>query len=165
MSSIKNLSEAAKAIGFVDKMKTLGFELGPTGFWFYRRREKFIDFIDFWIKSSGNHMTVPVSCLKFEILENYDENQFPKDFQAHAPIYSDAFINEEFGVEIGGDPWRIKTADDIVESLNEIFAMVIDSADSWFKNIDSDKKLYESFSIRMQETEKGEMLRKLLAVS
>ena len=151
MTTTAELKKHAKDIGFVEKMEMLGFKLGPDSFWFYRKRDGFIDYISFWVKSSGVFMGVPVICLKEELVKHCDMNKFPKGFNVDIPFYSSTYLNEECGVEIGHDPWRIKTPQEIKESLDELYQLVVSSAVPWFKHINSNEKLWESFTLNFRE--------------
>lgn len=165
MPTSTELRKYAKSFGFIDKMSALGFELGSSGFWFYRLREGYIDYVGFWISSSKNWVTIPVTCLKYDLVSHCDMDKFPKGFEKGMPFYSSTFINEEHGVEIGAEAWKIKNIVDIEASLEVLYGLVELSADVWLKNIDSNQKLYDSYCGRFKDSEKSKEIRELLGLN
>ena len=161
MMNLTKLKKLSSETGFKERVEGLGFFQGPDAFWFYRNRGGFTDVIVFWIKSSKKWVEVPLVCVSDEIVSHCDMSEFPKGFTKGIPIYTGAFISKN-GVEIGGGPWKIADEDTASESLNKL-AMVIESdVDPWFKSIDSNQKLFQSFSDRFKETEEGMRLKKVL---
>ena len=162
MASVIDIRKKAEKILFINKLQNLGFDIGKDGFWFYRLRDGYIDYIGFHLKSSRSYMAVPVTCLKCSIISHCDMKEFPVGFEKEMPFYSSTYINEEYGVEIGSDPWKIETESDIEESLNNIYELIESSADKWFREIDSDVKLYNSFTINFRKSDKAKELKKIL---
>ena len=99
MPTLIKLKKKVRKLGFIDEMEKLGFFLGPDDFWFYRRRGDYLDVICFWDSSSRNWLTVPILCLKFDLIDHCDMSMFPEGFILKMPLFTDGFINEE-GVEI-----------------------------------------------------------------
>jgi hypothetical protein len=159
MTTKQSLRKLAQSSGFTIDMLKLGFSIGPSGLWFYRLRDDYIDFFEFWIKSSGNFATVPVTCLKIDLIDHCNMKEFPKGFTQGIPIWGDAFINDEYGIEIGGDPWSIKSEDDVLKTFKGITFLFYTGVNEYFTNIDSDRKLYESLSVRAKETQDGSKIK------
>jgi len=145
-------------------MERLGFKLGPNSFWFYRERGGFIDYLDFWMKSSGCYVTIPVMCLKTSLIMHCDMENFPKNFNKGIPFYSSTFINEDYGVEIGGDPWDVSTESDIENMLNESLELLSDSGEKWWKAINNDTDFYESFTINFKESNNADIIKEKLDI-
>jgi len=122
--------------------------------WFYRERSPFIDVILFWISSTGNFVTLPVECLKRELIDHCNMDDFPEDFDSNIPFMSERFVSDE-GVEIGGTPWKVKDEASSRESFEELFGVISTEVDKWFKVITTDESLYYSYSINMQEKPRG----------
>jgi hypothetical protein len=95
-------------------------------------------------------------------MEHSDMSKFPKGFEKEMPFYSSTYINEEYGVEIGGDPWKVEKESDVENTFIELFKLIDSSADSWLKGIDTDSKLYDSFTINFKESDKAKRLKKIL---
>ena len=100
MTRLVDLRNQGIENNFVLNMLSYDFVLGPTGFWFFRLRGDYIDYFDFWIKSSGDFTTIPVTCLKRSLIDHCDMKKFPKSFDRNIPIWGDSFINKN-GIEIG----------------------------------------------------------------
>lgn len=152
--------------GFLDSLKKLGFEIAPTGaphgFWIYRWRDDFIDYIGFWLSSTKNFMNVEITATKACLLNDYDMKNFPKKFENKVPIYSDTFINEDYGVEIGTQSYRVREKQDLPIAFDEILKQIYRSANPWLKAIDTNEKLYDSFSGAFKGTEKAKEVMKTL---
>lgn len=161
MTTISRLKNKSLDLGFTKIIEDLGFTLSPNGFWFYRKRGEYVDFIGFWISSSENWMDVPVICLKYDLIDHCDKGEFPKGLDKDIPFYSSTFINEEYGVEIGSDSWKIKEESDVEESLSELRDLM-GNAMNWFENINTDEKLYMSFTENFRESVKADELKKIL---
>lgn len=156
MTTLTELRKYAKSTGFESEMQEYNFIMGPSGLWFYRLRGDYIDFFEFWISSSKNWVTVPVTCLKKSIISHCDMSVFPKGFNVGIPIYTDSYINEEYGVEIGGEAWKIKTEQDIKNTFSEITNLFEKSVNKYFNNINTDTKLYDSLSLNIKESKLGQ---------
>ena len=162
MPKLSKLKEYSNRLGFTDKMSKLGFNQGPDSLWYYRIRGDYIDVFLFWLKSSESWVTIPVTCLKYNLIDHCDMSKFPMGFSSRVPIFTDSYINEEYGVEIGSDPWKIKEEKDIKNMFEELYDLVVNGVDDWFKSINTDKKLYDSFSLNMKESEAGKKYKKKL---
>ncbi len=155
MTKLSEIKQYSHAFGFAEQMHELGFSEGPNDLWFYRRRGDYIDVFLFWLKSSENWVSVPVTCLKYDLIDHCDMTEFPKGFASGVPIFTDSYINEEYGVEIGSDPWKVKDEKSIKITFDEIYKLFIESVDDWFKSINTDQQLFDSFSLNMKESESG----------
>ncbi len=168
MTTIKKLRTKAIDLEFDKYMEVLGFTLGPDEFWFYRWRGSILDVIDFWVGSSGKFVKVPILCCNEKIFSIYKDWQpdfsvFPSNFTHGLALFSDRYINQEYGVEIGADPWSIQSDQDIIRMFSELEIQIKENADPWFKQFIDNATLYESFSIRCQKSEFGQKVKKLLA--
>jgi len=162
MTTVAQLKKYGEELGFTEQMASLGFKLGPNKFWFYRERGDFIDYLDFWIKSSGCFLTIPVMCLKKDLVTHCDLEHFPKRFDKDIPFYSSTFVNEEYGVEIGSDPWKVESKKDIENTFSEAIELIRSSAEAWWKGIVDNQSFYDSFTINFQESVEADRLKKLL---
>jgi hypothetical protein len=159
MPTLSELRKIAKSNGFIEKMSELGFEIGSSGLWLYRVRSDYIDYLSFSLNSSKNFVTVPVICLKASIIDHCDMSEFPKGFNNGIPFYSSTYINEEYGVEIGGEAWCVETQEDVDRTFSELLCLVQSSADIWFQNINTDQKFYDSFTINFKGSETAERIK------
>jgi len=162
MPTLSEVKKEAINLGFVEFMESFDFMNAPTGFWFYRFRGDYLDYIGFTLKSSCEWMSVPITCIRYDILSEYNMDFFPKGFQNSAPFYSSTYINEDYGVEIGADSWCVKTTSDIEKSIELIKVQITKSANNWCKKINSNIKLYESFTINFKESENAQVIKRKL---
>ncbi|WP_028116275.1 hypothetical protein [Ferrimonas senticii] len=162
MTNYKELSVIAKNVGFIEKIETLGFKLGPKQFWIYRERGNFIDYIGLQLSRSKCYVNVPITCFKKSLIEHCDMSQFPKGFNNGWPTYSSTCLKKYYGVEIGNDPRKVETPKDIEAMFNELLINIVNDGDPWLKNIDSDRKFYESFTVVFKESEEGQKLKDIL---
>lgn len=155
MTTIAQLRKIAKTSGFETEMKAIGFSMGPSGLWFYRERNGYIDFFEFWPSSTSNYVRIPVTILKRSIVKHCDMSTFPKGFNKQIPIYTDSGIDENDGVQIGMSSWSIKRDSDVLKMFSDLVNLFKNSVNTYFLNIDNDKKLYDSISIRCKESQTG----------
>lgn len=160
---LTELRKLAQYLGFVDRMQALDFALGPSGFWFYRKRDEYIDVFDFWMKSSMKWVQVPLVCLSEDIVVHCDMKEFPRGFNKGMPIYSGAFISKD-GVEIGGGPWKVSSEEEVTNSLNELADVIESNVDPWFRRINSREALFSSFSERFRLTDEGRKIKEQLGL-
>jgi len=160
MTTASELKKYGIEFGFIKKLEMAGFQLGD-GFWFYRKRPPFIDLVLFWISTTKKFTTIPIICMKEDLIDHCDMSNFPKNFTLDIPFLSERFLNDE-GVEIGGDSWNIKSRDEIKSTFQDLEKLICKEANTWFESIDSDHALYESYSQNMQESEQGQRMKKLL---
>lgn len=164
MTTYKQLKSYAQEVGFVKKIESMGFTLGPDEFWFYRRRGDFLDLFLFWLDSSKKYVTTPIDCQKFNLIEHCNMELFPKGFSKNFGLCSDLFIEEEELI-FASHLWEVETDEEMEESLDDILLIFEKHALPWFNNIIDDKKMFYSYSLRFQETTSGEELKKQLSIS
>jgi len=158
------LKKYSDEFGFTKELEKLGFQLGPNKFWFYRHRGEYLDLIVFWISSSKIYMTVPIDCQKIDIIKHCDMTNFPKGFMKNFGLNSDCFIDDE-DLSYAGWDWEIETKSEVKITLSEILKLIKCHAENWFQNITTDKKMFYSYSLRMQESEFGQELKNELNIS
>lgn len=158
------LKQYCDELGFTKEIEKLGFHLGPKELWFYRHRGQYLDLIMFWICSSKKYMTVPIDCQKIDLIEHCDMKIFPEGFMKKFGLNSDCFIDDE-ELSYAGWDWEIETKNEVETTLSEILKLIKSHAENWFQNITSDEKMYYSYSLRMQESEFGQKLKKELNIN
>jgi hypothetical protein len=156
MATNKELRKYAEEFELIEELKDLGFLLSPSALWFYRKRDGFIDYIGFEVKSSGAFMSIPVICLKEQFVDHCDMSKFPRGFTKGIPFYSSTYLNRKYGVEIGHNPWKISSVEQIKTTFHESLSLIKSNADPWFKAIDSNEKLWESYTLNFRENTQSE---------
>lgn len=147
----KHLKESGQ---FIEDLKQLNFERGPSGVWFYRFRGAFLDVLAFWVSGSGRHLEVPVVCFKADLVEHCDMSTFPKGFIRDMPNISQTYVSKnEDGISKNQSPWRILNIEELSVTLELLSTTIINKIDPWLCEVNSDKEFFDRLT--RQSIDKG----------
>lgn len=134
MPTLAKLKNQVSELSFIHDMEYLGFSLGSSGFWFFRRRGDVLDVAVISVGSSGHWAKLSISPFIEEQFDQYDMNNFPKGFlKVHSNPLS-TYLTKN-GVEHPWHEWNVKEHNNIVESFNKLSELMIKKGDAWLKAI------------------------------
>lgn len=161
MATDTGLKKLFKSMGFLAELESLGFQLGPTRFWVYRRRGQFVDSIYLSTWTSGNTLRVKVNCNNEKLLnqKSYDISNLPKGFEEIGSVVF-RYLGEK-GLEYSHESWSLRTDEDIKATMVNVLEGIKKYADSWLRSIDSDEKLFDQLPPHVKK-EDGQKYRKII---
>jgi hypothetical protein len=163
LATYTELKKQAKELDFYNLLYELGFTEGQGNLWFYRTRGDYIDFINISLSSTKKKVVVSVDCKKIDVMnDEYDMACFPKKFIKDFRLSSDCFMDKLDGLIYASSGWWVTSEDEKVIFFKDIASILKEHAEPWFQNITNDKKLFESYSLRMQESPFGLKLKEKL---
>ena len=163
MPTIKEIKKYGSEFGFTQAVTDLGFMLGPSGYWFYRKRAEFIDFVDIWRKSSGEWIQISMPVYVSEMIDGYDMSDFPEGFLSRLKNPSGTFLDEH-EVSASG-VWKVGTREDAKRSFESASQAVASHGEQWFRSINTREALYSSIEEQVKEGPAGLRLRKALGIN
>ncbi|WGO98116.1 hypothetical protein QFX18_19095 [Saccharophagus degradans] len=161
MTTLAQLKKYGNDLGFTQSMKSLGFFVGPNGYWFYRRREEILDVICFSIGSCGAWTLPSVALFVDEMVEDYNMNLFPKGFTNQLSYINSLSITEE-GIEHPWHKWEVRDESSAKKSFNCISTIMNQSGDAWFKEIKTRADLWNHLKACVEDTAREKTLKRIL---